>query len=91
MIWYYLFAVASMSVLCFVLFLFDKLFSKQKTSRASERLLITFMWLFGAAGGLLAMCLFRHKTSHWYFGVNGVFALLLHLVLAWAIVWQYPI
>ena len=80
-----------MSALCFVLFVFDKLFSKKKSSRASESLLIGCMWLLGAVGGLLAMCLFRHKTSHWYFAVNGVFALVVQLALAWVIVWRFPI
>ncbi len=91
MLWYYLFALACMNVLSFCLFAFDKLFSKRRTSRIPERLLIACMWLFGAAGGLLAMCLFRHKTSHWYFGVNGVFALLIQLALAWVIAWQFPV
>ena len=91
MFWYYLYAVSCMSALCFVLFLLDKLFSKQKSGRASEKLLIGCMWLFGAAGGLLAMCLFRHKTSHGYFAVNGVLALVVQLALAWIIVWQFPV
>ncbi len=91
MLWYYLYAVSGMSALCFFLFALDKLFAKRKKSRISERTLLVCMWLFGAAGGLVAMCLFRHKTSHWYFGVNGVFALIVHLALAWGIVWRFPI
>jgi len=91
MLWYYLYALAFMSGLTFCLFAFDKLFSRKKSNRIPERLLITCMWLLGAAGGLCAMCLFRHKTSHGYFGVNGVLALIAHLALAWVIVWQFPI
>lgn len=91
MILYYLYAVAGMSAICFVLFAVDKLFAKRQSSRIPERTLIGCMWLFGAAGGLISMCLFHHKTSHWYFGVNGVLALIVHLALAWAVVWLFPI
>lgn len=89
--WYYLYAVAGMSVLCFCLFALDKLLAKRNASRISERTLLTCTWLFGAAGSLLSMCLFRHKTSHWYFGVNGVLALLCQLALAWLIAWQFHV
>lgn len=80
---YFLYAEAVMSTLCFLLFALDKRFAKRRKSRIRERTLLGCMWLFGAPGGLLSMCLFRHKTSHGYFWLHGVFALLLQLAVAW--------
>lgn len=72
-----------MSVLCFLLFALDKRLAVKRRRRIRESTLIGCMWLFGAAGGLFSMCLFRHKTSRAYFWLNGVFALLLQLFAAW--------
>lgn len=91
MLLYYLYAVLGMSIVCFLLFGIDKLCAIAKKSRIPERTLIGCMWLLGACGGLFGMCLFGHKTSHWYFACNGVAALLVHLALAWLLAWQFSV
>lgn len=46
----------------FILYGYDKARAKRGARRVPERSLITMAALFGAAGALLGMELFRHKT-----------------------------
>ncbi len=78
-----------MSALTFLLFALDKLFAVRHGRRIRERPLIACLWLFGAAGGLLAMSLFRHKTNHSAFWVNGMLALLVQIAIAWLLVYHF--
>lgn len=50
-----------MNVLAFILMGIDKLFAKCHARRISEKTLLSTCALFGAAGGLLGMLMFRHK------------------------------
>ena len=54
----------------------DKRFARTGHRRVPEKRLFLFALLGGAAGGLLGMYTFRHKTRHWYF-VVGFWALTL--------------
>ena len=50
-------------VLCVLMYI-DKQRAIKKQWRISERTLLTLGFVGGAAGGVLAMYLFRHKTKH---------------------------
>ena len=52
----------------------DKRCARTGRRRIPERRLFALALLGGAAGGLLGMYAFRHKTRHWYF-VLGFWAL----------------
>lgn len=72
------------SVVAFICYGADKRKAKKGRFRISEAALLTLGAVGGAAGALLGMRAFRHKTKHWYFrAVNGL-ALLVHVAL---IVW----
>ena len=73
--------VSALAILCcgmsFILLVTmgaDKRFAKTGHRRVPEKRLFLFAALGGAAGGLLGMYFFRHKTKHWYF-VAGFWAL----------------
>ncbi len=51
---------------CFAMGL-DKRKAKGHGRRIPERVLFLFPLLGGSVGGLAGMCLFHHKTRHWYF------------------------
>ena len=56
--------IAISSLLGFTVFGLDKLFAIRQRRRVPERFLLLLALLGGAAGELLAMVLFRHKTLH---------------------------
>ncbi len=45
----------------------DKRQARRQGPRAAERTLLMMAFLFGAAGILTGMLVFRHKTRHWSF------------------------
>ncbi|MBR5059381.1 MAG: DUF1294 domain-containing protein [Clostridia bacterium] len=61
--------VFAVSVVTFVLYGLDKHLAINGKRRISEMTLLVLGILGGAAGGLLAMQHFRHKTKHKYFYV----------------------
>ncbi len=72
------------SVVAFICYGADKRKARKGRFRISEATLLILGAIGGAAGALLGMRIFRHKTKHWYFwAVNGL-ALLVHVAL---IVW----
>ena len=72
------------SVVAFICYGADKRKARKGRFRIPEAALLTLGVIGGAAGALIGMRAFRHKTKHWYFwAVNGL-ALLVHVVL---IVW----
>lgn len=65
-----------MSLVLFAAMGLDKRFAKTGHRRVPEKKLFLLAALLGAAGGLLGMYAFHHKTKHWYF-VLGFWALTL--------------
>ena len=55
-------AFAAISLLTFVIYGLDKLAAKRNTWRVPERRLLFFGLVGGAAGALLGMSVFHHKT-----------------------------
>ena len=78
----FLILVAAMSAVTLLLYLIDKSRAKRGAWRIPEKVLLGCGILGGAAGGLLGMKLFRHKTKKAYFWtVNGI-AFIVHVVVA---------
>lgn len=78
--------LAAINILAFALFGIDKLKSKARAWRIPERVLLLFAALFGSAGALLAMLLFRHKTKHKKFIICVPLFLVIQIVLLLLIV-----
>lgn len=79
-----------LSVLGFLLMGYDKLQAKRGRRRVPEKSLFSVALLGGAAGTLLGMYLFHHKTRHWYFKWGLPAILFLQLGLLW-FHWEYGI
>jgi uncharacterized membrane protein YsdA (DUF1294 family) len=75
-----------MNIVTFVTFWIDKNLSKHNQSRFSESTLVLMSALGGAAGGLAAMYLFRHKTRHAKFFLGLPAMLLIHIIIAFLII-----
>ena len=75
-----------MNIVTFVTFWIDKNLSKHNQSRVSESTLVLMSALGGAAGGLAAMYLFRHKTRHATFFLGLPAMLLIHIIIAYLII-----
>lgn len=80
--------LAAINVLALALMGIDKALAKAGAWRISERALFLPVVLGGAAGGVLGMTLFRHKTNHWQFRLGfpvlfGVQLVLLILAVLW--------
>ncbi len=70
-----------LSVAAFFAYGLDKSRAKRKKWRIPESVLLSIGFLGGAAGALLGMIVFRHKTRHWYFWVILLFALAAQIML----------
>lgn len=75
-----------MNIVTFVTFWIDKNLSKHNQSRVSESTLVLMSAIGGAAGGLAAMYLFRHKTRHAKFFLGLPALLLIHMIIAFLII-----
>ena len=75
------------SVIAFICYGADKRKARKGRFRISEAALLTMGAIGGAAGALLGMRAFRHKTKHrTFWAVNGL-ALAVHAVLiAWLVI-----
>ncbi len=72
------------SVTAFFLYGWDKRQAIRHQRRVRESVLLTVSGLGGAAGALLGMYLFRHKTRHWNFILlNPLFLMLQSIGLLW--------
>ena len=71
----FIIALAAVSLITFILYGADKSKAKRGAWRIKESVLIGFSLLCGAAGGMLAMNVFRHKTKHWYFWLWNIVGL----------------
>lgn len=66
---YCLIAYAVISIITFFLYGIDKWKARHRKWRIKESVLLGFAFFGGAAGAILGMAIFRHKTKHWYFRV----------------------
>ena len=73
--------IAVLSLITFFAYGIDKHKARKGAWRISEKALLGLGMLGGAAGGLLGMRVFHHKTKHRYFWVINFAALLLHILL----------
>ncbi len=76
-----LIAYAAMSLIAFFAYGIDKRRAKRGRWRISEAVLLGLGIFGGAAGALLGMRLFRHKTKHIYFWIILFAALAVQLWL----------
>ena len=83
---FYLTVLLALSLVAFAAYGIDKYKAKRGRYRISEAFLLGVGICCGAAGALLGMRIFRHKTKHWYFWAVNVLALALQV--AWG-VWLY--
>lgn len=60
----YIAFIAAVSFVTFIAYGLDKAKAKRGSSRISEQRLLVLAFIGGAAGALLGMLLFRHKTRH---------------------------
>lgn len=75
-----------MNIVTFVTFWIDKNLAQNNKSRVSESTLVLMSALGGAVGGLAAMYLFRHKTRHAKFFLGLPAMLLIHMIIAFLII-----
>ena len=76
-----LYLFLTLSILTFLLFGFDKNAARMGQWRIPEKVLLGLSLLGGAAGGLLGMLSFRHKTRKNYFWIILKAAACVHLFL----------
>lgn len=65
-----------MSLIAYFCYGRDKALAKAHQWRIPEKVLLSLSFFGGAAGALIAMQVFRHKTKHWYFHAVGWLGLL---------------
>lgn len=71
-----------MSVITFILYVWDKRCAYYSYRRIPESVLIWFAILGGAFGALMAMLIFRHKTKHPRFTITVPIVLLVQIAAA---------
>lgn len=74
----------------FFLMGYDKRQARRGGRRVAELTLLSLALLGGAAGGVMGMYAFRHKTRRWYFRWGLPAMLALHIGLLW-FRWEYGI
>lgn len=75
--------LAAANLLAFALMGIDKYKAKHRLYRISEKTLFLSALAGGAAGAVIGMQWFRHKTRHWYFVVGMPTILFLQLAAAY--------
>ena len=78
---YLLLFLGGMSLIAFLLYAIDKDKARRHAWRIPEKTLLGFGILGGAAGAVLAMLLFRHKTRRRMFWSINLLALALHAAI----------
>lgn len=64
----------------FMLVMLDKRRARRNEWRISERIFFLWALFFGAAGILIGMHVFRHKTRHWSFVIGMPIICILNIV-----------
>ena len=77
----YIAIIGAMSVIAFFTYWADKVKAKQGAWRIRESVLLGLGLLGGAAGALISMNIFRHKTKHFYFWVINFLGLAIQIAL----------
>ncbi len=81
----YLVFIAAISLICIIVFCVDKRISKNENAvRVPEIVLLSLISLGGAAGGLIGMYSFRHKTvfkDKFHFGIGLWTSLILQIAV----------
>lgn len=86
----YLCILGAMSITAFFTYLADKIKAINGAWRIKETVLLGLGFFGGAAGALLSMCIFRHKTRHIYFWILNGLSLILQIA-AGIIIYIYAI
>ncbi len=81
MLKYYLIFLLLMSFIAFCLYGRDKRKAKKQKWRIPEKVLLGVGFLGGAAGALIGMKVFRHKTKHFYFWIVNILGILWQIAL----------
>jgi len=76
-----IYPLLALSILTFLLFGYDKNAARTHQWRIPEKVLLGLSILGGAAGGLLGMLTFQHKTRKNYFWVILITSACMHLFL----------
>lgn len=82
--------LAGINVLAFLLMGWDKRQARRGGRRMPEKWVFLLALLGGTPGAMLGMYAFRHKTRHWYFRWGLPAILLLQLALLW-FRWEYGV
>ena len=86
LIWY----LATVNLITFTAFGIDKWKAVPKQWRIPEKTLLGLSFIGGAAGGLVAMHLFHHKTRKRKFAVGVPLMLVLHLAMGYLVMYMQP-
>ncbi len=86
LIWY----LATVNLITFTAFGIDKWKAVHKQWRIPEKTLLGLSFIGGAAGGLVAMHLFHHKTRKRKFAVGVPLMLVLHLAMGYLVMYMQP-
>ena len=70
-----------MSLITAIAYGADKIKAKKSARRTPEKTLLLLSFLLGAPGGMIGLCVFRHKTKHRYFVAVNWASLLLQIAL----------
>lgn len=76
--------LAVMSVLAIIIFAVDKIASKENRKRVPESVLLSLISFGGAAGGIIGMYVFRHKTvfrDKFQFGIGLWISLIIQIAV----------
>lgn len=88
-LFYLLIYYAAVNFCTLLLMLIDKKLAEHRAYRIPEKTLFFFYIIGGAAGGLLGMYLFRHKTRRPKFNIGIPLILCVHIILALILLWSF--
>ena len=76
-VYYYLL----INILSLLLYSLDKYLAIKRKRRIPEKTLLLSTILGGIIGTIIGMYLFHHKTKKWYFKLNIILSIIIHLLL----------
>ena len=75
--------VLAVNTITFLVYGYDKSLAKNNKWRISENSLLLLAFLCGSIGAILAMVIFRHKTTKKSFYIPVILILLIQIGLVW--------